>query len=107
MPSYCPCCDMNLEPDNRSGGEASLDRYAVHVATCFDNIYAGGPADPGPPISICPRLHQAEVRQAGEDYVNNQQRFKEAGLAPNMTTASWAARMMGRLRAWTNFPFIG
>ena len=109
MPSYCPCCDENLnQPFNTSDSTVEMDRYVMHVASCPFDQHSGVPVSANSPTSPCHRDFQTEILKECEGYADRQRERKQAGYAPRMTTPLWARYMLGRLPIWMNkFPNLG
>ena len=108
MPSYCPCCDMNLnQPHNTSDSVVDMERYVSHAASCLYDQHSGLPATINP-TSPCHRDRQDAILRECEEYAEKQHERKQAGHAPRMTTHLWARYMLGRLPIWMNkFPNLG
>ena len=108
MPSYCPCCDMNLnQPHNTSDSVVDMERYVSHAASCLYDQHSGLPATINP-TSPCHRDRQDAILRECEEYAEKQHERKQAGYAPRMTTHLWAKYMLGRLPIWMNkFPNLG
>ena len=109
MPSYCPCCDENLnQPINTSDATVEMDRYVMHVASCPFDQHSGVPVPANSPTSPCHRDFQTEILKECEGYADRQRERKQAGYAPRMTNPLWARYMLGRLPIWMNkFPNLG
>ena len=108
-PSYCPCCDHNLnQPYNTSDATVDLERYVTHVASCTHDPHNGPPVPPNvvlqapyaDPVSQCHIDYQDAVFKECETYDEQQRPRKLSGLAPRMTEPRWAEFMLGRLPVW-------
>ena len=109
MPSYCPCCDENLnQPYNTSEGVVTLERYALHVASCVHDPHSGVPIPANNPTSRRHQDHQNEFSRECEKFEAMQHQRKAVGAAPRMTTPNWASYMFGRLPIWMHkYPDLG
>ena len=109
MPSYCPCCDENLnQPFERSDGAVTMNRYTLHVACCLHDPHSGVPMPAVNLISRCHRDYRKEVLNECERFEAKQNEHKQAGHAPKMTTTLWVRYMLGRLPIWmSKFPNLG
>ena len=96
MPSYCPCCDQNLEAPGVE--HTDMIRYARHVHS--------GPVDLRAnitPMSTCDETFQRKVLAKMREFLQTNETLRMAGSAGNgILAGNWVLRMLRLNPYWRN-----
>ena len=95
MPNYCPCCDNNLGPGDRT----DIVRYSKHCMTKVVNHITPVDRD-----STCNERYQRKVLTKAREYYQSRQLLLMAGMAGNgIVAGDWVKRMLQQQRYWDPF----